>query len=158
SGRGTQVVAVTPRTALRNSREPDYCSKGCRWGHTLQPPKGVAEGAPFGDTLARPILWASRNKRTATPAAPAYRKAKPQSSPRRRRGPIPTVGRSSASAGVYGFPLARERHASNDLAHLVEVEPRQPLKNLAWIAVAEVAQEIRLHPAIGKERRVHLGV
>src|SRR4051794_33344153 len=48
--------------------------------------------------------------------------------------------------------------ASKNSAHLVEVEARQPLESFRRVAAAEIAQEVRLDAAVGKEGGVDLGV
>src|SRR5262249_2832824 len=47
---------------------------------------------------------------------------------------------------------------SQQRARLLEIQPRQPLEHFRGIAVAEVAEEVRLHAAVGKEFGVDLGV
>src|SRR5262249_37275773 len=47
---------------------------------------------------------------------------------------------------------------SQNRARLLEVQPRQARQDFCRITVAEVAQEIRLHAAVGEELGVDLGV
>jgi hypothetical protein len=54
-------------------------------------------------------------------------------------------------------PYTKSEHLQN-LARLAELQPRAAGKQLARIAMAEVAEEIRTDPAAGEELGVHLGI